>query len=414
MFMLLGCAVIPTAFGDQYHYNDLLVGDRASGLGGAYTAVSDDPSGMYYNPAGIVYAPDTNTSSSSLAYQSKYKTYKDVIGGNDWVRVSSSFVPNFFGVLQPVGDSVYGLSFVMPEAVDEHQAQTFLNVPGIDASGPTTIHDYNIDLDEQDTVYKIGPSFASRFNDSISYGITLYFHSRERLVSVNQVSNLVADPLDSTEYDFSNLQLEESEFGIEPVFGLLWAPTERSSLGVSVRKTFILSSKRREECTRQSIIAGTVCGVSYNAGDYTHVVNSSTNTYNEPSWETRIGWALFPNNRDMYSADFNIHYGGDFYTTYNIAAGYEHFFSSRWNTRFGLYTNNANTGTPGSSNSIEHIDEVGATFSLGRFTRTSSVSVGIAYLTGSGLKAGISDAADGLSNVFTNSTTIYLTAYYTN
>jgi len=47
-------------FADEFHYNNLLIGDRASGMGGAYTAISDDASGMYYNPAGIVYVTDKN------------------------------------------------------------------------------------------------------------------------------------------------------------------------------------------------------------------------------------------------------------------------------------------------------------------------------------------------------------------
>ncbi len=38
---------------DDTHYQDYLVGGRAVVLGGAFTAIADDPSGIYYNPAGI-------------------------------------------------------------------------------------------------------------------------------------------------------------------------------------------------------------------------------------------------------------------------------------------------------------------------------------------------------------------------
>ena len=55
------------AWADSYHYKNLIVGDRASGMGGAYTAISDDPSGLYYNPAGIVYSQGTNVSASANA-----------------------------------------------------------------------------------------------------------------------------------------------------------------------------------------------------------------------------------------------------------------------------------------------------------------------------------------------------------
>ncbi|MDY7035416.1 MAG: aromatic hydrocarbon degradation protein, partial [Thermodesulfobacteriota bacterium] len=42
---------VSDAFADDYHYVNMLVGDRATGLGGAYTAVSDDPAGCFFNPA---------------------------------------------------------------------------------------------------------------------------------------------------------------------------------------------------------------------------------------------------------------------------------------------------------------------------------------------------------------------------
>ena len=39
---------------DEGRYQDYALGARALGLGGAYTAISDDPSGVFYNPAGLV------------------------------------------------------------------------------------------------------------------------------------------------------------------------------------------------------------------------------------------------------------------------------------------------------------------------------------------------------------------------
>ena len=45
-----------TAQADQFHYHNLLIGPRAMGLGGAFGAVADDASGIYYNPAGLAFA----------------------------------------------------------------------------------------------------------------------------------------------------------------------------------------------------------------------------------------------------------------------------------------------------------------------------------------------------------------------
>ena len=84
-----------TAMADDFHYTNLLIGDRASGMGGAYTAVSDDATGLYYNPAGIAYTMGRSFSASVNAYYNTEKKYKEVIGGNGWVRTSSSLLPNY-------------------------------------------------------------------------------------------------------------------------------------------------------------------------------------------------------------------------------------------------------------------------------------------------------------------------------
>ena len=64
LLMLLVAGHSTSVLADEYHYNNMLIGDRASGMGGAYTAVSDDATGMFYNPAAIVYVGDRNFSAS--------------------------------------------------------------------------------------------------------------------------------------------------------------------------------------------------------------------------------------------------------------------------------------------------------------------------------------------------------------
>ena len=49
---------------DDTHYQDFVVGGRAMTMGGAFTAIADDSSGVYYNPAGLA---DANYSSLQLA-----------------------------------------------------------------------------------------------------------------------------------------------------------------------------------------------------------------------------------------------------------------------------------------------------------------------------------------------------------
>ena len=89
---------------DDLHYNNVLIGDRASGLAGAYTAISDDASGLFYNPAGIVYTENLQLSASANALYSTETVYKDVLNGGDWKRKSDNIVPNYFGMTTKLGD----------------------------------------------------------------------------------------------------------------------------------------------------------------------------------------------------------------------------------------------------------------------------------------------------------------------
>ncbi len=56
------------ALADDSRYQDFPVGSRATALGGAFVALADDPSGLFYNPAGICDARRLNVSVSASLY----------------------------------------------------------------------------------------------------------------------------------------------------------------------------------------------------------------------------------------------------------------------------------------------------------------------------------------------------------
>lgn len=179
--LLLCCGV---AQADPYHYINTPVGDRASGLGGAYTAVSDDAAGLYYNPAGLVYGEGSNISSSINSYNQTFVTYENVLGGRyDWTRDSGTLLPNFLGVVQPLGKGRVGFSYAIPNTSLEDQDEVFYNVE----TSRGLAERYVINFNNEDNTYKIGPSYALALNDSLSIGATLYFHHR----SLKRINNLV-------------------------------------------------------------------------------------------------------------------------------------------------------------------------------------------------------------------------------
>ncbi|MFW7380474.1 MAG: OmpP1/FadL family transporter [Oligoflexus sp.] len=94
---------------DQFHYNNLVVGERAMGLAGAFTAVADDASGVIYNPAGLGFALSNDITGSANAFYRRQIVYKDTIGGEDFTEKSGGTTAPFFGGLQKLDDIYPGL-----------------------------------------------------------------------------------------------------------------------------------------------------------------------------------------------------------------------------------------------------------------------------------------------------------------
>jgi hypothetical protein len=130
--LVIGAAMLSArpARADDTHYQDFVVGGRAMVLAGAFAAIADDPSGIYYNPAGIADARNTSLQVSTSLYGFERST----IGRNVGVPVpgletldikkftelvivpaSAGFVSTF-GQKDAGGERrhAYGLSVVVP------------------------------------------------------------------------------------------------------------------------------------------------------------------------------------------------------------------------------------------------------------------------------------------------------------
>lgn len=106
---------------DQFHYHNFLIGDRALGLAGSYSALSDDSSGVYYNPAGIAFAKNNDISGSANAIYTQKIVYKETIAKRDFTEKSSGAVPVFFGGLQKLDHILSGLTFAFGVFVDDSE-----------------------------------------------------------------------------------------------------------------------------------------------------------------------------------------------------------------------------------------------------------------------------------------------------
>lgn len=389
---------------DEFHYNNMLIGDRATGMGGAYTGVSDDPSGLYYNPAGIVYTTGRNLSASVNAYYNMSKEYKSVIGGQGWERKSTSLLPNFFGIVQPLGKLKFGFSYAVPDSIKEDQDQTF------GGSLPTTLGSpairYTINFNNEDNTYLIGPSIAGELTSSLSAGLTFYIYHRSNQTILNQFI-----VLQDGRFEWSNQYIEKVERGYKPILGVMWTPAEKLSIGVSLAKIFVYSSSVMSQSLVKDANAAT-------PNDFTSI-DAGSSTRKKYPYELRVGAGYFPSSSLLVSADAAYYtkvadpVNGDRVSVMNIALGTEYFLDRSWAVRGGLYTDMANTPKldASRSNQDEKIDLYGMSLSVSNFSRNTSVTLGGSLTMGSG-KAQILSGSKEIQNVDQAGWMMFLSSSY--
>lgn len=409
---------------DEYHYNNILIGDRASGMGGAYTAVSDDAGGMYYNPAGIAYSTGKNLSASVNAYSVTSITYKEVMSGQDWTRTSSTLLPNFFGIIQPVGKFKLGFSYAVPDSNQEDQDQSFYlsNYESKDQSGNSIIWGSTtkiINFNNNNNTTLFGPSAALQVAENFSVGTTLYIHNRNTEAILNQ--SLQSD--DKKNYVWNNAYIESDEWGIRPIVGFMWAPAEKLSLGVSVAKTFIIDSKVMSNATN-------ISNATELTPNFLTISNESLGVISDKRkypYQIMVGVAFFPNSSLLLSGDISyssaVEYAIEkfnqpdkikFNAVINGALGAEYFFNKSWAIRGGLFTDFANTPEidAGRTGQKTHIDLFGGSLTLSHFTKNTSISCGGSYKLGYGKSQISSDYPNAVQDVTANNWTMFISSSY--
>ncbi len=360
-------------FSDDAHYINNNIGNRASGMGGAYTAVSDDSSGCFYNPAGIAFAPGNKLSASVNAIQTSTKKYKNVLRGtngsySDWSQKSFSLMPNFFGIIQKFGPGMVGMSYAVPDSIQRRQKQTFSSI-----QGTSTIDTFSINMNDFDKSYFLGPSYALKLTDSLSVGGTVYYHYRDSQFITNYFIQF-----QSGEERIYNTYSTKSSSGWQPNIGAMWEPLDNLAFGISISRLYITST----DFDIQTIINDDV-----DPSDLVYNLYSSSDNTDHP-FVTKLGAAWFYSPSFLLSLDLKYFEEiDDKQFVLNAALGAEYYINDYIALRGGLYSDLANTPelTKGVINKYnEHLDIYGASFSTTLFSNRTSITLGINYSFGSG------------------------------
>lgn len=366
---LIFLCLFPSALmAEIYHYKNTFVGGRAATMGGAFKAISDDASGAYYNPSGLVYAVSSSVSGSANAFDIQSSTYKQTLGTEDWERKTSSLEPNFFGLVKKNDRSAFAFSYVLSDINKERQSQIYRNLD----VGDDAIDTYALNLDIEDSIFYLGPSYAYSLSDKLSLGVSLYYQQRRFFRSQNQYIRFDDQ---SEEVSYSHVRIKEK--GIRAILGVMYEPRDRWSLGVTLSKSEVLASLEEETANKRR-----------QSDSETNFISRSSLDERDLPIEVGFGVAYFPSDRMIMAFDFDYYVSTDDETRniWNASLGIEWFYNHQHAFRGGLFTNNtfseelsANSTAPN-----EHINMKGIALGYSIYSQLNEITLGVVHSRGSG------------------------------
>jgi long-chain fatty acid transport protein len=398
---------------DDDHYINILIGERAAGMGGAYTAIADGPEGAYYNPAGLAFTPASYFSLSTNAVQFKRLRYVDIWGEAeeqvDYVRDTFSFIPNFFGVIQK------GKSFTMALTISSLDNESYdqrdkITIPRSLLDGtPLGNEIINVNFNHSSTLQEVGPSLAFLLGQRLSAGFSLFVAYADRKY-LNQ--NVIRFDSYSV-FQIGSIYDRRQLYSLRPVVGIQWSPTDSLVLGYSAAMAVPLFGVYTRQATAFQYYdetAETVFGydTAYAFADNAFVLDNTVTYKNlladglfEPTnLKNSLGVAYFASKSLLFSGDVYAYVplpldNGQRVFTWNAALGMEYYLSPYFPLRLGVYTNNANTppvveGT--GRNRADHVNLYGGSLAVGYTTADFGINIGATASFGRGRAQLIADS----------------------
>ncbi|MCB1180382.1 MAG: outer membrane protein transport protein [Leptospiraceae bacterium] len=363
---------------DDFHYIHSFYGPRASGMAGAYTAISDDSSGTYYNPAGLAFSYDDSITINATSYQTIRKNYHNIFGPwQDYNQKSQKYLPDFVGTVKSFDKLRVGFSIVNG-IHDSYDQDNTIYLPS-----NSSIATLDIGFSQEKFNLMMGPSVSYPISDRFSVGMTLYYTYDTSRTSSKRLA-------EGFKNEVATFELEERREtrGFNPIIGFQYLLTEKLVLGLTYRKNFNIggSISLKESLLETSPLLSTFDPmltsvdngyliveqrnekVSTIVAD-NHLVIGTPITHKLPEVNKfNFGIAYFLNKRFVTSFDLMYATPYKYYlpqveynpytfqtsfssslkndlerrATYNYALGFEYYITETFLIRLGYYTNRSN------------------------------------------------------------------------
>ncbi len=421
---------------DQFHYNNVPVGTRAVGMGGAFGGVADDASGVFYNPAGLAFALSNDIQGSANAFYKKKTTYESTLCGDDFVEDSSGSLTPFFGGLQKLDRYVEGMVFAFGVYYVDGDLKDQDTQIDDKVCNSVTIERYHRTSNARASTYYAGAAVGYRPTTNMAVGFGLNYFNADELVQEYQdakqtVPIKLADGSTTTGWRIldSNVREHLVVHGVQPVLGFQAALPAGFTVGLTIKKGLVASQKfdSTSETRTATLLQGQkddldAKGAVGSPGAISESITDEKSDKPVGSWPTeiRLGTAWFASPTlllafdvthytavtdagDLESNGNRPRYNRDAVT--NFALGSEWYVAPSFPLRFGVFTNNdarpkVNKGTPDDSaaktctkdkdfaekycGQPDHIDYLGESLFIAWVQPNSQIAGGVTLQQGKG------------------------------
>jgi hypothetical protein len=433
--LLLGVAAPARA--DPFHAQTLPLGQRAIGMGGAFTAIATDPSATYYNPAGIVMggasalsASLTLTAFDRSTVESGYRTEN---GHSTLDHNAAASLPVFVSALTQLGrrdDEGVRRHAIALSTFTVNQRRLSFDVEVRRASLSSDQLE-TLTIENADRTIWHALSYAFRYNKRLALGVSGVLsierarYNEERIAATLDEANMDGS-FDSRASTWSSNRVSVSVKNVLARIGVLYRASERLRLGVMFQPPSV--HVRGEAKVRERVLDTDVIAPRSSFFNTSQTVGAR----GPLPWELRLGVAYALKSWLMLSVDTSL-YGktgsprnpvaavaprtpdpttgatpdvGSFYTERwyrthngNVALGAEAMLRESIAVRAGLYTDLSSAPPIPRVTSVYQMPDVhrvGGAFSVGLVNDGYDISIGAIGVFGRG--RGLSyntDAVDG-------------------
>lgn len=354
LFVIVIFFIASTVFAGGYNSYQFIIGERAAGMGGAYTALADDSSALWHNPAGIAKIKHSHLNLSADAYSyamndfegfNQFELNDGSVTSIDLRMKDMSIAPTtlvYGNKLKKKGAIAFGLVVPISTSLEGEIAGDFEDVSN---TVKYISHSAN-SIKLQIGMIGYGVPLGDKFNFGVSLGLGYGSVNQSKSDSYYVYKNKTVELTHNANY-YAKLQMFSAQIAVGLQFH-----SKRHRLGLNIQTpTFRVYNMIKTDTT---FTTSTVVS-NFGDNDYT---NSSTedNAFSfAPIFPARIvlgyafvitnSWtvsidveAIFPLNRRKIVA-VNIYSTG----VINIKFGTEIYLSPKYILRGGLFTDRSPT-----------------------------------------------------------------------